>query len=65
MGFAFPVVDRKYGAGDAVLLRTRVNSVTNMSAEVVAFVCLDRSGDVCIPFFFFLFLLFYKYIYNL
>ena len=42
MGFAFPVVDRKYGAGDTVLLRTRVNSVTNMSAEVVAFACLDR-----------------------
>ncbi|KAJ6987401.1 hypothetical protein NC653_020608 [Populus alba x Populus x berolinensis] len=42
MGFAFPVVDRKHGAGDTVLLRTRVNSVTNMSAEVVAFACLDR-----------------------
>jgi len=60
MGFAFPVVDRKYGAGDAVLLRARVNSVTNMSAEVVAFVCLDRV--MCVfPFSF----LFYKYIYNL
>jgi hypothetical protein len=55
MGFAFPVVDRKYGAGDAVLLRTRVNSVTNMSAEVVAFVCLDRV--MCVfPFSFFFFL---------
>ncbi|KAJ6902407.1 hypothetical protein NC651_020019 [Populus alba x Populus x berolinensis] len=42
MGFEFPVVDRKYGAGDTVPLRTRVNSVTNMSAEVVAFACLDR-----------------------